>query len=378
VAGEQQVEAVSAPTGRATPRTATRLAGALVAALALLPACGRAPDTTLHPAPAAVTYAPLQRPFAGARLTVDPTTQAVAWQQANHAKWLDPIVDAPQARWLNGFSDLADVPALLAASRSQKALPVLVVYAIPNRGCSHFTEGLPYGDYDRPVPRPDSYAAFITALVRVLGTTRAALVLEPDAVPADCFDDARAATLKGAVTQLVAAGQYVYLDAGHSSWVPSGDVAQRLLRSGVDRAEGVSLNVSNRYPTWAVADFGEELSELVGGRDYIVDTSRNGAADTALDPASLANDWCNRTDQALGQQRIGTPDAQRWPHLAAQLWIKLPGESDGNAAVFPHQDCHGETAPPGAFSAKQARELILNDPTQPDRVRREVRTAAAQ
>ena len=152
----------------------------------------------------------------------------------------------------------------------------------------------------------------------------------------------------------------------------------RLLRSGVEKAEGVSLNVSNRYPSWAVADFGEELSELVGARDYIIDTSRNGADGTALDPASLSNDWCNRPDQALGVQEIGTPDEQRWPHLAAQLWIKLPGESDGNAAVFPQQDCHGETALPGEFSPRQARELILNDTRQPDRVLREVRAAAAE
>ena len=357
-------------------RGALRLAVALVAALALLPACGRAPDTTLRPGPPPVTYAALEHPFAGARLTVDPKTQAVSWQKANRAAWLDPITDAPQARWLNGIADLADVPALLAAARSQKALPVLVAYAIPDRGCSNFREGLPYGDYDRPDPRPDSYAAFITGLIRQLGPTHAVVVLEPDAVPADCFDDARAATLKGAVDQLAAAGQHVYIDAGHSSWVPSGDVAQRLLRAGVDRAEGVSLNVSNRYPSWAAADFGEELSELIGGRDYIVDTSRNGAAATTRDPASLAGDWCNRPDQALGEQRVGTPDAQRWPHLAAQLWIKLPGESDGNAAVFPQQDCHGETAPPGAFSARQARELILNDPRQPD-VRRRAALAAA-
>jgi endoglucanase len=138
----------------------------------------------------------------------------------------------------------------------------------------------------------------------------------------------------------------------------------------------VSLNVSNRYPTWAAADFGEELSELVGDRDYIVDTSRNGADDTAADPAALSNDWCNRPDQALGVQEVGSPDPVRWPHLAAQLWIKVPGESDGNAAVFPQQDCHGETAAPGEFSPRQARELILNDPRQPEQVLREVRATA--
>ena len=365
----------AATCARAGTRARVGVAWALAAVLALLPACARAPDTALHPAAPAVTFAALEHPFVGSRLTVDPKTQAVAWQRANKATWLDPITEQPQARWLNAFADLASVPTYLAASRSQDALPVLVAYGIPNRGCSNFREGLPYGDYDRATPRADSYAAFVTELVQILGQTKAVVVLEPDAVPADCFDDERAVTLKGAVRQLVAAGQHVYLDAGHPAWVPSGEIAQRLLRSGVDQAEGVSLNVSNRYPTWAVADFGEELSELVGGRDYLVDTSRNGADHTAVDPGSLANDWCNRPDQALGVQEVGTPDARRWPHLAAQLWIKPPGESDGNAAVFPQQDCHGETTLPGVFSARQARELILNDPTQPEAALRAARAA---
>ncbi len=357
--------------------TAVRLASALAVVCALLPGCARVPDTTLDPDPPTVAFTALRRPFDGARLTVDPQTQALRWQQANDADWLDPITRQPQARWLNGFADLDALPAYLAAARKQKALPVVVAYAIPNRGCSNYREGLPYGDYERPTPRPDSYAAWTKQLVKRLGPTRAVVVLEPDALPADCFDDERATSLAGAVRDLTAAGHHVYIDAGHSSWRPSGEIAQRLLRSGVDRAEGVSLNVSNRYPTWSAADFGEELSELVGGRDYIVDSSRNGSTATSADPASLSNDWCNRPDQGLGVQAVGTPDARRWPHLAAQLWIKLPGESDGNAKVFPQQDCHGETAPPGAFSPRQARELILNDRTQPESVLDHLRAVPA-
>ena len=161
-----------------------RLVGALVAVLALLPACGKAPDTTLNPAPPSIAFADLQRPFTGARLAADPQTQAAKWQRANGAGRLDPITTQPQARWLNGFADLGDVPSLVAAAKRQGALPVLVAYAIPNRGCSNFREGLPYGDDDRPIPRADSYAAWIAELVRRLGTTRAVVVLEPDAVPA--------------------------------------------------------------------------------------------------------------------------------------------------------------------------------------------------
>ena len=321
----------------------------------------------MNPAPPSIAFADLQRPFTGARLAVDPQTQAAKWQRANDAGWLDPITTQPQARWLNGFADLDDVPSLVAAAKRQGALPVLVAYAIPNRGCSNFREGLPYGDYDRPTPRADSYAAWIAELVRRLGRPGRWWCWNPmPSRPTASTTPARA-TLRGAVDELVAAKQYVYIDAGHSSWVPSGEVAMRLLRSGVEKAEGVSLNVSNRYPTWAAADFGEELSELVGGRDYIVDSSRNGADDTELDPASLSNDWCNRPDQALGVQKIGTPDAARWPHLAAQLWIKVPGESDGNATVFPQQDCHGETAAPGTSPRARPESSSSTTPPSPSR-----------
>ena len=133
---------------------AARLAGALAAVLALLPACAHVPDTTLDQEPPTVAFTALQRPFDGARLTVDPQTQAVRWQRANGAEWLDPITEQPQARWLNGFVDLDALPAYLAASRKQDALPVVVAYAIPNRGCSNYREGLPYGDYERIDPAP--------------------------------------------------------------------------------------------------------------------------------------------------------------------------------------------------------------------------------
>ncbi len=243
-------------------------------ALTLTAGCAHVPDTTLRQDPPAVAFTALQHPFDGARLAVDPQTQAARWQRANSADWLDPITEQPQARWLNGFVDLDDVPTYLATSRKQRALPVLVAYAIPNRGCSNYREGLPYGDYDRATPRPDSYAAWIGELVNRLGPTHAVVVLEPDALPADCFDDERAATLKGAVDDLTSAGHHVYIDAGHSSWRPSGEIAQRLLRSGVDRAEGVSLNVSNRYPTWSVADLEKSCpSSLVA-----VTTSSTAAA----------------------------------------------------------------------------------------------------
>jgi endoglucanase len=359
-----------------TKRGAGHRWAALLLVLAIT-ACGHSPDVTLNPQPPPIEYVPVQRPFAGATLAVDADTQGARWQREHRADWLQPITGQPQARWLNGFQDLAEVPDYVASARRQGAVPVLVAYFIPNRGCSGFQEGAPYSDYDRSPPRPDSYAAWISQLVHDLGRIRSVVILEPDAVPADCFDDDRAAAIRAAVGALVAARHYVYIDAGHPNWIRSGPMAERLILSGVSDAEGVSLNVSNRYDTPSVARFGEELSDLIGGRDYVVDTGRNGFTDATAEPAAVANDWCNRPDQALGRQAVGSADPDLYPHMAAGIWIKPPGESDGNQVVFPQQDCHGETAPPGLFSPRQAQQLIINDQSQPASVRERVRAIVA-
>ena len=55
-----------------------------------------------------------------------------------------------------------------------------------------------------------------------LGQTRSVIIIEPDAVAADCFDADRAATIRATVEDLVAARHYVFIDAGHPNWVHSG------------------------------------------------------------------------------------------------------------------------------------------------------------
>lgn len=333
----------------------------LLAVCSILTACGQP----------TISYAPLQHPFWGATLAVDDTTQAARWQQENGADWVAPIAEQAQARWINGFTDLTAVPGYLAAAERQRAVPVLVAYFIPHRGCSDSKEGAPYSDYGADMPRPDSYSSWIKAVVAALGPRRAVVVLEPDAVAMDCFDDDRASTLRGAIADLVAARHHVYLDAGNPNWVSAPVMAERLIRAGVADAEGVSLNISNRYPTDQVARFGEELSGLLGGRDYVVDTSRNGF-DGPTEPSAAA-DWCNRPDQALGVQTLGTEIPAQWSHMAAGLWIKPPGESDGDQADFPDENCHGETVRSGLFSPRQARQLIVNDVRQPDAARAKAR-----
>jgi endoglucanase len=215
----------------------------------------------------------------------------------------------------------------------------LVAYYLPNRGCSSFAQG---------APTSDDYRRWIERLLHQLGATRAAIVVEPDAVAADCFDTERAALLKHSVKQLADAGQYVYIDAGHARWRDTGEMARRLLQAGIQYAQGFSVNVANRQTTRRSDQWGRELSDLLGRREFVIDTSRNGLGPPPDVPAR-DDEWCNPRRQGLGQAPTTRTTA---PGLAALPWLKPPGESDGI--------CGGETT--YLFSATQAQRLTINGP----------------
>jgi endoglucanase len=282
-------------------------------------------------------YTAMQYPFRKARLFVDPTTAAAQWQASHGAGWLDPITRNPQARWLNNPGDLDRVPELARRSSRRAELLVLVTYYVPNRDC-----GGPYAG----APTASAYESYMDDLIRALGPARAAIIVEPDAVAAGCFDDNRAALLRHAVTRLAQAGHYVYLDAGHPRWRPVGEMARRLRRAGIAQAEGFSVNVSNRQTTEDCYTWARRLSRRLGHRQFVIDTSRNGLG-PPRGPRTHDGDWRNATPQALGEPP--TTQVQR-PGLAALLWIKPPGESDGY--------CGGETG--FDFSPGQAEGLIRN------------------
>jgi endoglucanase len=66
-----------------------------------------------------------------------------------------------------------------------------------------------------------------------------------------------------------------YVDAGHSAWQPADVMAARLRSVGISRAQGFSLNVSNFRPTGEGIAYGQALAELIGGRHFVIDTSRS-------------------------------------------------------------------------------------------------------
>jgi endoglucanase len=301
--------------------------------VAVVVAIGLAGDIPRPPG----NYIALRHPFYKARLFVDDTTAAAKWQAAHQAGWLDRITHKPQARWVNNPSDIDDVPGVARLAQQRGELLVLVMYYAPNRDCG-----------GGGAPTDDAYRAYVDRLVRALGTVRAAIIVEPDAVAAECFDGNRAALLGRTIQRLVEAGQHVYLDAGHPGWRSVGEMARRLRTAGVAQAEGFSVNVSNRQTTNESYTWARSLSGRLGNREFVIDTSRNGLG-PPKGAHSYDGDWCNPPWQALGEEPT---TATRRPGLAALLWIKAPGESDGY--------CGGETN--HDFSPIQAENLIRNAP----------------
>ena len=174
------------------------------------------------------------------------------------------------------------------------ALPVFVAYNIPNRDCGLYSAGGARGG--------DAYRRWIQAFAQGLNRRRAVVILEPDGLASsDCLPvrlrDERMVLLREAVQVLTAAGAAVYVDAGNANWRQPEEMARMLRNVGIDRAQGFALNVSNFHGLAPNLAYGERLSRLVGGKHFVIDTSRNGAG------TANGNDWCNTQGQALAHVR---------------------------------------------------------------------------
>jgi endoglucanase len=319
-------------------------------------ACGGAdtPDTPETPA------AESSR-LAGEELWVNPeghgpaaVQQAVAEGRTADAEALAPLADQPTATWIatpdNPYPAVEEVSRAAAA---EDEIPVLVAYNVPGRDCGSYSAG--------GAPDVDAYLSWIGSFAAALGDRPAVVVLEPDAVPqalegcAGVDAAARYQTLGQAVDILDRQpGTRVYVDAGNASWVEDlPALADALRRSGVDRADGFALNVSNYETTEASADYGRRLSrELEAGAPegtppahFVVDTSRNGAGPPEDAPGGEGR-WCNPPGREVGDAPTTSPDLDR---VDALLWVKQPGDSDGTCAGGP---------PAGQWWPEMALELV--------------------
>lgn len=195
-------------------------------------------------------------------------------------------------------------------------LPAFVLYNIPVRDLGGYSGGGSTG--------ADAYRTWITNIITGLGTRKAVLFYEPDALGGlnslTAVQRAERVTLmKETTARLADAGHYVYADSGHDNWHPASTWASMLVETGASRAQGIVLNVSNFRATPGLETFGRAVIAGTGlPLTMVIDTSRNGLGP---DPAG---DVFNPPGRALGPLPVaGTGD------IDAYFWVKAPGESDG-------------------------------------------------
>jgi endoglucanase len=293
----------------------------------------------------AVRLADETNPLAGQTFYVDPDSAAMrAAHNANPPNpGLDSIANTPQAYWIDPAVPSAAVARQVGAAQAAGAVPVLAIYAIPHRDCGSFAAG--------GFATGAAYKDWIDGVAASLGTSPAAIILEPDALAmADCLSagqrQERFDLIRYAVTALTRdPAAAVYVDGGHSRWVSAEEMAARLNQVGVDHARGFSINTANFFTTDEEIGYGEAISARTNGAHYVIDTSRNGAGPAPDAPLN----WCNPSGRALGTSP--TTDTAG-AHADAYLWIKRPGDSDGA--------CGRGDPGPGHFINQYAIELARN------------------
>ncbi|MGG7510508.1 glycoside hydrolase family 6 protein [Plantibacter sp. YIM 135249] len=264
-------------------------------------------------------------PFAGQQLYVDPgssAAKAAAKETGAEKHAAKQLAAQPTAIWLlperYPVSTVADtVASIVAQAETEGRMPVFVVYGVPQRDCGNQSAG---------GTASDEYQAWVGEIASSLKDHRSAVILEPDAVALapDCGDRTERMTqLKQATKQLAKAGTDVYLDGGHSTWRPASEMAGLLKEAGIEDARGFATNVSNYNATDSELHYAAQLSELLGGKPFVIDTSRNGSGSNG--------EWCNPSGRTIGDEPLTVTAS----HLDANLWIKAPGESDGECGGGP-------------------------------------------
>lgn len=264
-------------------------------------------------------------PFSGEKFYVNPNNnakrQALLWESSRptDAKLMGKIASMPDAKWIGNWNaDVeGDVRRYVDEATTAGGIPVMIAYNIPSRDCGSYSAG--------GAANAEAYKTWIRGFANGIGNRKAVVILEPDALPGiSCLDQSgqqsRISLLKDAINVFKSKGNVsVYLDAGHSNWIGAEDMANRLKSAGIEYSDGFALNVSNYNRTNDQIVYGTKLSSLVGGKHFVVDTSRNGQG-------PLGSEWCNPEGRGLG---VPATTNTGNPLVDAFMWLKNPGESDG-------------------------------------------------
>ncbi|MFG3284792.1 glycoside hydrolase family 6 protein [Streptomyces sp. NPDC048111] len=277
------------------------------------------------------TQAEAPAPASGSPFWVDPHSDAArqveVWRgqgRTADAQALRRIAEQPVAVWPSGDDPRPGIRKAVEGAARERRTALFVAYDIPHRDCGKYSAGGANG--------MEGYRAWYGMFAEAVADAPAVVVLEPDAV-AHMVDGCttpdhhaeRYQLLNEAVEHLKKLPRTkVYLDAGNPSWIPDpAGLVEPLRRAGVDKADGFALNVSNFQTNDTVRAYGAKVSQGLGGKHFVMDTSRNGEGPLLGDRDQA---WCNPPGRSLGTPpSVSTGD----PLVDAYLWIKRPGDSDG-------------------------------------------------
>ena len=226
------------------------------------------------------------------------------------------LASVPTAHWLTAGTPAEvrkDVDKVVQAADRINRVPVLVAYNLPFRDCAQYSAG--------GATSTAEYKEWIDGFAEGIGDRDAVVILEPDGLgiipwytntdgalewcqppegnPATAADE-RYEQLNYAVDALSAnPGTTVYLDGTHSAWLNVGEITDRLLKAGVERAAGFFLNASNYQFTANGAQYGSWISSCI---TYVTDVAPGdlGSCGNQYWSGGPANNW---TGVALQQLR---------------------------------------------------------------------------
>jgi endoglucanase len=259
------------------------------------------------------------------------------------AVWLDGETQAQAAAGAAGQrqadADVAQqVREALIGSSLERSVPVFVAYNIPGRDCSQYSAG--------GAPSDAAYDAWINSLRGALGSARAVVILEPDALanlPGYCGSAYNASFPNVTNTTRIEDVAYgvqtletdpnisVYLDGGHSAWQAVGNIAQVLVAADVQQAQGVFFDVSNYQYATNNAYYGTWVSSCIAYATQLSGETQASALSYAPSLTSADNNPSGAFGSCPNQYWNGGP-ANNWSGTAMSpygIW----SESSSNPAL---------------------------------------------
>lgn len=272
-------------------------------------------------------------PLAGLQFYVD--HESPSWLEWEHltrsgqrakADLIWKIAREPKAVWVGRFTSPnfhVKVHRILDGAQSQGQVPILTVLRAQSTGCNP--------NYDGGGTAEDARTrAWYDDLAKVIGDDRVVIAFEPDSLGTiECHKksrrDDRLRLLRYGVDRLSSLpNATIYIEAGASDWQGAKRMAPKLRKVGIAKVRGFMLNATHYDWTKSNIRYGLQLSRLVGGKHFIINTAENGRGPIheRLPNGRRLTVWCNPPKRGLGPPP--TTDTSN-PMADAYLWINRPG-----------------------------------------------------